>query len=613
MATTDLHVHVHPYDYYADQPDQTLGLARTAGLIETLRAGAVNTLLLDNGDFLQGSPMGDYIAEVRGMRPGDIHPMIAAMNALGYDAAGLGNHEFNYGLDFLLASLAGARFPVVSANVVTQAGLAPGSDQTLLPPYVILDRQLTDGAGLRHRIRIGVIGLLPPQTMIWDRTHLTGRVITRDIVATAVARVPQMRAAGADLIVALCHSGIGPAESHERMENAALALAALPGIDALIVGHSHLVFPGPGWTAHPDVDARQGILAGKPAVMAGCFGSHLGLIDLLLDRTTDGWRVAGSTAQARPVTTLAPTQPATGLAAAVMDATLADHEATLDHIRRPVGRATVPLNSYFAVLPGNPVLALVALAQREHVERALRGTEFSGLPLLSAASPFKMGGRGGPGYYTDMPAGDLALRNVADLYVYPNTICAVQITGAELQDWLERAAGLFNQLRPGKPDQPLIDLDVPASHFDVIDGVTWAIDLSEPSKFGPEGAVVAPRARRIRDLCHAGRAVVPTDRFIVATNSYRAGGGAAFPGAGGDTVIYAGRQTTRDILRNYIAEIGTIDPSADPTWRFHPLPGTSALFDTSPRAIHHLPVAAGLAIERAGTAPCGLARFRIHM
>ena len=147
----------------------------------------------------------------------------------------------------------------------------------------------------------------------------------------------------------------------------------------------------------------------------------------------------------------------------------------------------------------------------------------------------------------------------------------------------------------------------------MIDGVTWAVDLSQPSKFNPEGALAAPAARRIRDLRHAGRPVVPTDRFIVATNSYRAGGGAAFPGAGGDTVIYAGRQTTRDILRQYITETGTISASQTPTWRFHPLPGTSALFDTSPRAIHHLPIAGGLAIEPAGPAPDGLARFRIHL
>src|SRR6056297_1827805 len=150
LETTDLHVHVFPYDYYADRPVDTVGLSRTASIIKGVRAESTNSLLLDNGDFLQGNPMGDYIAYERGMKEGDMHPVIAAMNTLGFDASTLGNHEFNYGLDFLMKSLAGADFPVVSANVVKEVGAEPTQDTTLIKPYVILDRQLTDGAGETH-------------------------------------------------------------------------------------------------------------------------------------------------------------------------------------------------------------------------------------------------------------------------------------------------------------------------------------------------------------------------------------------------------------------------------------------------------------------------------
>ena len=245
METTDIHVHVYPYDYYADKEIDTVGLARTASLIEDIRAEATNSVLFDNGDFLQGNPMGDYIAYERGMPEGAMHPVIEAMNTLGFDASTLGNHEFNYGLEFLMNSVSGAAFPIVSANVVTKMGATPAEDETLVPPYVILDREVTDGAGETHAIRIGVIGFVPPQIMNWDRKHLEGKVEARDIVRAAQAHVPRIREEGADIVIALSHSGIGAVEHEEGMENAAIPLAGVEGIDVILTGHSHLVFPGP--------------------------------------------------------------------------------------------------------------------------------------------------------------------------------------------------------------------------------------------------------------------------------------------------------------------------------------------------------------------------------
>ncbi|HEY4203064.1 MAG TPA: metallophosphoesterase, partial [Devosiaceae bacterium] len=118
METTDIHVAIYPYDYYADAPNDTMGLGRTAALINAIRAEATNSILIDNGDLIQGNPMGDYVAYERGFKDGDVHPTIAAMNTLGYEMSTLGNHEFNYGLDFLGKSLAGANFPLVCANLI---------------------------------------------------------------------------------------------------------------------------------------------------------------------------------------------------------------------------------------------------------------------------------------------------------------------------------------------------------------------------------------------------------------------------------------------------------------------------------------------------------------
>ena len=232
METTDLHVHVWPYDYYSDKPVDTVGLARTAAHIADIRAEATNALLLDNGDFLQGNPMGDYIAYERGMKDGDMHPVITAMNTVGFDASTLGNHEFNYGLDFLMKSLAGANFPVVSANVVRERGASPTADTTLVKPYVILDRELTDGAGEKHPIRIGLIGFVPPQIMNWDRKHLEGNVTARDILETARAYVPQMREEGADIIDVGAEStrpGAAPLSIDEELSRALPVIEGLAG------------------------------------------------------------------------------------------------------------------------------------------------------------------------------------------------------------------------------------------------------------------------------------------------------------------------------------------------------------------------------------------------
>jgi 2',3'-cyclic-nucleotide 2'-phosphodiesterase/3'-nucleotidase len=206
LETTDLHVHVFPYDYYADRENHTMGLARTATIMDSIRAEATNSILVDNGDFLQGNPMGDYIAYERGMKDGDVHPVVAGMNVLGYDASTLGNHEFNYGLEFLQKTLAGANFPVVCANVAKGKLAASGrDDDLLLKPYVILDRKIKDGAGNEHPIRIGLIGFVPPQIMNWDSRHLVGNVETRDILNAAQAWVPQMKEDGAEIIIALSH------------------------------------------------------------------------------------------------------------------------------------------------------------------------------------------------------------------------------------------------------------------------------------------------------------------------------------------------------------------------------------------------------------------------
>lgn len=600
LATTDLHMNLLGYDYFLDRESRGTGLAAVAGLIEKLRATHGNCLLFDNGDSLQGTPLGDYVAESKTARPGMSHPLMTVMNQLRYDAATLGNHDFTFGGEFLLKSVADAQFPLVSTNLhMQQAGPIHRS--------IILERRFHDDQGQAHDLRIGILGFLPPQTTDWD-SALRAEMRADDIIDTARIEVPRLKAEGADIIIALAHSGIAGSTIRPRMENAAVPLAAIAGIDALITGHIHRTFPSADFPPGPGIDPLRGLLHGKPAVMAGFWGSHLGVIDLELTREPIGWRVTGSTARVLEVPPNA--QPAPAIVAALDS----DHQATIHHFARRIARTPVPMHSFLSLIGHDAGLNLVNQAQSDFVRAAPADHPAAALPVLSVAAPSRAGGRGGPDHYTNVPAGDLTLRSLADLYLYPNRICALELTGAQLADWLERAAGIFCRIQPGKRDQPLLDPDFPSYNFDVISGLEWRIDLSEPARYDPTGALIHPQACRIRDLTHAGRAVAADARFILATNGYRLSEcGLYAPLARPEQVVIDGGQRTRDILQSHVARAETVAPPSALGFRFAPVTGAGVLFDSNPAVTGHLDMIAGMSPQVIGTTPAGFTRLRLHL
>ncbi|GAP36596.1 bifunctional 2',3'-cyclic-nucleotide 2'-phosphodiesterase/3'-nucleotidase [Piscinibacter sakaiensis] len=602
LETTDVHMHLLDWDYYQDKPSAEYGLARTATLIKAARAEARNTLLFDNGDLLQGNPLGDWVARVKPLAPGQVHPAMKVLNALGVDAANIGNHEFNYGLPFLRQAIAGAGFPYVSANVMLDGGAA-GADRHAFTPYVILDRELVDDTGRSHRLKIGVIGFVPPQIMAWDRQHLLGRVVARDIVETARRLVPRMKAEGADVVVAIPHSGferlMPGAAVPPLAENAVARLSEVPGIDALLFGHSHGEFPGPFFAGYPRADVARGTIGGVPAVMPGRWGDHLGVIDLVLDDSSGRWKVTGGRGTLRPIWDRAARKPLVEADPAIAALIAEEHAATLAYVRTEVARTRVPIHSYFAQVADDPSVQLVAQAQLAYLKRAVQGTEYESLPLLSAAAPFKTGGRMGWTYYTDIPAGPLALRHIADLYVYPNTFKAVLLTGAQVREWLEMSAAQFNRIDPaGPPAQALLNPAFPSYNFDTLDGVSYEIDVTQPARYERSGKLVAPEAHRIVDLRHQGRPIDPQARFLVATNNYRATGGGAFPGLDGSQVVIDAPDENRSALLQYLAAQKEVDPSADGNWRIRPVPGVSLRFRSSAAGIAHLARTPAVALVR---------------
>jgi 2',3'-cyclic-nucleotide 2'-phosphodiesterase/3'-nucleotidase len=580
LQTTDVHLNLSSHDYFTDQPQAASGLLALSSLIAQARDEATNTVLLDTGDFLQGTPLGDLYAHNH--PDGDaLHPAISMMNAMGYDGGTIGNHEFNFGLDFLTRVLSSAQFPIVLANVATKLGDTPLDDQPLYTPYMILDRRIQDQAGQTHPLRIGIIGFVPPQVSVWEKRHLQGRVHIRSITQTAAAYVPKMRAEGADIVIALSHSGIACPDQKSACENASLQLAQIEGIDAVLCGHQHKRFPSDEFVDMPGVDVARGTLHGTPAIMPGHWGSELGLLDLSLQHDTKtGWRVTDHHSQLRPVKQDTPQDDS--LCQLLQDA----HQATLTYIRTPVAQTRQPLHTYFAYLGFDLATRVVTMAKQERAAQLLGPT---GIPLLAAASPFRAGGAAGPQYYTEVEAGPVTIRNLSDLYLFPNTLSVLQVTGLQLRDWLERSAGKFAQITQGVADQNALLQGYPSYNFDTILGVDYQIDLTQPSRYSLQGEPVNPTAQRITSLMYDGRPVLDDLLFQVASNSYRAGGAGLVSGPSIGTELLSPPEEDRGILSDFFRKQGVLDIPRALNWRFAHVPATSITFPLSPRARRYLP------------------------
>ena len=578
LETSDIHVNLMNYDYYQTKADNKVGLVQTATLVNKARKEAKNSVLFDDGDAIQGTPLGDYVAQ-KGLDGDYVHPLYRVMNLMKYDVISLGNHEFNYGLDYLNKAISKTQFPVINSNVYKDDGdNNEENDENYFKPYHVFEKEVEDESGQKQKVKIGVMGFVPPQVMGWDKANLEGKVKAKDIVQTAKKMVPKMKAEGADIIVALAHSGVDQSGYNAGMENASYYLATeVPDVDAVLMGHSHTVI----------TDKFNDV----PVVMPGVFGSNLGIIDMELKKVNGKWEVQKD----KSLPSVRPISDSKGNALVESDQKLVDeikddHEATIKYVNTPVGKTTAPINSYFSLVQDDPSVQLVTNAQKWYVEKLFaengQYSKYKGLPVLSAGAPFKAGGRNGATYYTDIPAGTLAIKNVADLYVYPNTLYAVKVNGAQVKEWLEMSAGQFNQIDPAKAEeQSLVNVNYPTYNFDILDGVKYEIDVTQPAKYDKDGKVVNQNANRIVNITYDGKPIADNQEFIVATNNYR-GSSQTFPGVSKGEVVYQSQDETRQIIAKYMKETPVINPAADQNWAFKPITAEklNTTFDSSPNA-----------------------------
>ncbi len=626
LETTDLHSHVLSYDYDRVEDDPSIGFERTATLIRDARHEFPNTVLLDAGDTTQGTALSEYQALIDPLECGESQVMFRAMDTLGYDAAALGNHDFNYGLVNLaratgmaihlkgidVGSCAGGpSFPTLLSNM-----FALGDDKPVFPPFVILDRTLraknAAGKPIETPIRIAVLGFAPPAIMQWDKANLEGRVRMEGMLEAARRHLPEVMKSHPDLVLALVHGGIDTRAYSPTMENAGWHLAALPEIDALLLGHSHAAFPDPGnarsnYAGLPEVDLERGFIRGKPAVMAGFWGRSLGVMHLALRHDGQRWRVDAPASRSE-LRSVAPTG-GTPVAVDVSIAPLVqrEHEDTLAWLRTPIGRSDFPMTSHLVALGDSSSLLVVNAAQRAYVTNYVQANfpELAQLPVLTAAAPFKTG-FGGPGDFTDVPAGDLSIRNASDLYLYPNYVAALLVDGRALKAWLERSAERFNRIDPasGSPQELLASKFV-SYNFDVIQGgVTYRIDVTREV------------GDRIVDLAVNGKPIATGDRFIVASNNYRATS-RYFGQDNSSRLLFIAPDSNREVLIAWIREHPDLrlgDFADARNWRFVPVAVNGPVTVDLPAGLMNRADDTGLDIVTGETPlDTGLSRYRIDL
>lgn len=513
-ATTDVHGWVRSWDYAADREDTTRGLARAATIVDSVRAAAPGSvILIDAGDLLQGNPLAYVAARVA---PDTPNPMVAAMNAMRYDALAIGNHEFNYGVPYLRRVIGQARFPFLAANAYTAEGARA------FPAWVIVER---------HGVRIGIIGATTPGAMIWDRENLRGQVVLRDVVPEVRGAVAEARAGGAAVIIVSLHSGLTGASTYDTTatgvgsENVSARVAReVAGIDLLVYGHSHAQMP--------DTVIGTTLLM-QPRNWVG----SVGLASLIVDRSSGSAIVTAKRSRLIPVTGRVEQ-------ASVLAATEGAHVRTRTYVTTPVGSTPVAWRGDSARVSDTPLLDFIL-----EVERRVTGAD------LASTAAFSLDAA--------LDAGPISIAELARLYPYDNTLRAVRINGLQLRQYLEHSANYYRTIpTSGEPAAgAVVDPAIPGYNFDVVAGADYTIDISRPP------------GQRVTRLSVRGRPVTDTDSFTLALNNYRQTGGGSYSMLAGAPVVYDRQEEIRQLLIDEVQRRGPIRPEDYfvANWRLEPV------------------------------------------
>ncbi|MGW7073399.1 bifunctional metallophosphatase/5'-nucleotidase [Streptomyces sp. NPDC054855] len=535
MGTTDLHGNVFNWDYFTDKEfddkdHNDVGLAKISTLVNEIREerGRRNTLLIDAGDTIQGTQLSYYYAKIDPITAarGPVHPMAQAMNSIGYDAAALGNHEFNYGIPVLRKFEEQCDFPLLGANALDAKTQKPA-----FPPYFM--RRLRTPHG--RDVKVAVLGLTNPGIAIWDKANVQGKMTFPGLEEQAAKWVPKLRSMGADVVIVSAHSGSSGTSSYgdqlPHVENAAgLVAEQVPGIDAILVGHAHTEIP------EYVVENKE---TGKKVVLSEPlkWGQRLTLFDFDLVWVKGRWTVEKVGAQVLNSNTAAEDRKITRL--------LADeHKKVVAYVNQVIGTSTQAMSTAEGPYKDVAIIDLISHVQAETVKEALKGGQYAALPVLSQASCFSR--------TAGIPAGEVTIKDAAGLYPFENTLEARLVTGAQLKEYLEFSARYYVRTAAGGPVDPakLTNADnIPDYNYDALYGVTYEIDIAKPV------------GSRIVKLSFGGKDIDPKAEFVLAVNNYRASGGGNFPHVAGAKQLWANSDEIRNTIIQWVQAKGTVDPA----------------------------------------------------
>ncbi|MFI8069679.1 MULTISPECIES: bifunctional metallophosphatase/5'-nucleotidase [unclassified Streptomyces] len=533
LGTTDLHSHVFDWDYYldkaySDSKGNSVGVARVATLIKQQRAakGEEHVLLVDAGDIIQGTSLAYYFARVQPItaKGAPKHPMAVAMNHMRYDAAALGNHEFNYGIEVLRKFESQCRFPLLGANALDAKTLKPA-----FQPYTV-KRICVPGA---PDIKVGILGLTNPGIALWDKDNVSGKMVFPGLVEQAKKYVPRLRALGCDVVFLTDHSGLDGSSSYgdelPYVENASnLVAQQVPGIDAILVGHTHVEVPS--YTVKNE-ETGEDVLLSEPY----CWGYRLSVFDFELELVRGQWKVTKKTAQTLNPNTVDEDPEIKKLLEA-------DHELVVKYVNTAVGTCTEDLSAAESCWKDVPIMDFIHQVQMDTVKAGLSASD-AALPLISVAAPFSR--------TADIPAGSVTIKDIAGLYIYDNTLYGKKLTGAQLKDYLEYAAKYYHQVPAGTA----VDTSTLTNAnsfwdymYDTAAGVSYDIDIAQA-----EGS-------RIKNLAYGGTPVTADQVFVVAVNNYRANGGSGYPHIAAADIAYSSTNEIRQLMIDYVTSKGALDP-----------------------------------------------------
>ncbi|MCA1617926.1 MAG: 5'-nucleotidase C-terminal domain-containing protein [Acidobacteria bacterium] len=510
LSTTDLHGNVLPVDYYTNRPDER-GLAKAATIIRQARKENPNLLLLDSGDTIQGTPLAFYHNRKNNAPP---DPMMLVMSELGFDAMGVGNHEFNFGLKVLEKARREARFPWLSANTYEK-----GTGRPYFDPYLVRE---VGG------VRVGVLGLTTPGIPNWENPQNYAGLEFRDPVAEAKRWVAVLREKErADLVVVAMHNGLeedlrtGQTNpSQVPNENSAVRLAEeVPGVDVILMGHTHR-----------DVPAL--FINGVLLAQANAWGRHVARVDVYLERDEAGgrWRLAAKSSRTIPVTDRTAVDPEAARLIAPYD------RETQNWLSKEIGASAAELSAEDARFRDSAILDLIHRVQMD-----------VGKADVSMAAVFNPQAR--------IPRGPVTVRDIAGLYVYENTLVVLEVTGRQLKEALEHSAKYFRPYTPGASPAELVDEKIPGYNFDIAEGVSYDLDLTRPP------------GDRIQNLRFKGQPLSDSQKLRLATNNYRVNGGGGFTMYADAPVVYRSGEEIRELIIEWVERSGRIPAEATNNWR----------------------------------------------